>query len=424
MHKKWYSLIDKIYCKKNLKASFKRVRANKGSAGIDGITVAEFEEKESENLEELHMELKTNRYEPLPVKRVYIDKGNGKKRPLGIPSVRDRVVQQALKNVLEPIFEPDFHPSSYGYRPNKSCHKAVAKAEMFINKYGLEYVVDMDLSKCFDTLDHDMILDGVWNKVSDGRVLDLIRKILKSGVMEGLKYDPTEIGSPQGGVISPLLMNIYLDKFDQELKSQRIRIVRYADDILIFANSKSKAVRNLKEARKILEEDLKLKINEEKTHLCHISEGVKYLGFVIYQRYVAIQKGKVELFKEKVKRLTKRNQGLNLERVIKRLNMTLRGWLNYYRIANIKGLLKELMCWIRRRLRMKKMKEWKYWKGLHKELRRRGYRGEFEKISVTRWRNSSSPLIHMALPNTWFDYKGLYNMERVEVGILHNYYEI
>ena len=228
--RKWYSLIDKVYRLENLQDAFKQVYKNKGASGIDGESVYKFKAHLDERLYQLHDELKGNRYHPQAVKRVYIDKPDGSKRPLGIPTVRDRVVQQALLNVLEPIFEPDFHPSSYGYRPKRSAAHAVAKAERFSRYYGLNHVVDMDLSKCFDTLDHAIILQGVAKKISDGKLLGLIARILKAGVMESGNYHTSSIGSPQGGVISPLLMNIYLDRFDQYMKGQGIRIVRYADD--------------------------------------------------------------------------------------------------------------------------------------------------------------------------------------------------
>jgi len=228
--KKWYSLIDKAYRIENLEKAYKAVRANNGAPGIDGVTVEAYGQNLQEELNQLHHELKTGMYEPKPVLRVEIPKADGSKRPLGIPTVKDRVVQQALLNILQPIFEPDFHPSSYGYRPGRSCHQAVAKAEMLINKYGLSYVVDMDLSKCFDRLNHELILEGVNRKVSDGSILKLIKKFLKAGVMKDGAWEETDLGSPQGGVISPLLTNIYLDRFDQEMKKLGIRIVRYADD--------------------------------------------------------------------------------------------------------------------------------------------------------------------------------------------------
>jgi RNA-directed DNA polymerase len=423
MVKKWYSLIDKVYRLDNLERAYRAVRANKGAPGVDGETVEAFGQNLEERLRQLHHELKTGTYEPQPVLRVEIPKVDGSKRPLGIPTVKDRVVQQALLNILQPIFEPDFHPSSYGYRPGRSCHQAVAKAERFMNKYGLEYVVDMDLSKCFDRLDHELILEGVNRKVSDGSVLRLIKKFLTAGVMKDGAWEETDIGSPQGGVISPLLTNIYLDRFDQEMKRRGIRIVRYADDILIFARTHREARKYQKLATEILENELKLVVNKEKTHLTSVNEGVAYLGFIIRTKYVSIHPKKIKSFKDRIRQLTPRNHGINVEEMVKRLNPVLRGWANYFRVANCKKLFAQLMEWIRRRLRMKQMKEWKSWKSLHKALRRRGYKGEFRKISVTRWRNSASPLVNMALPNSWFNEIGLIDMASYNVGILHHFCE-
>ncbi len=227
---KYYSLMDKVYSRNNLEQSYLAVRANRGAPGIDGQTVDAYGENLKAELDTLQLELKTGTYKPKPVRRVEIPTPDGSKRPLGVPTVRDRVVQQALLNVMQPIFDPEFHPSSYGYRPGRSCQQAVAKAERFMNQYGLKYVVDMDLSKCFDRLDHDLILQGINRKISDGSVLGLIRQFLEAGVMKDGVYEDTEIGSPQGGVISPLIANIYLDHFDQAMKSKGIRIVRYADD--------------------------------------------------------------------------------------------------------------------------------------------------------------------------------------------------
>jgi RNA-directed DNA polymerase len=206
--KKWYSLIDKIYRKENLELAFKRVKRNNGAPGIDGETVSDFALALELNIEFLHERLKTNTYEPNPVRRIEIEKPDGGVRLLGIPTVKDRVIQQAIVNVIEPIFDITFHPSSYGYRPNRSQHQAVAKAERFMNKYGLTYVVDMDLSKCFDTLDHEIIMEAISEKISDGRVLDLIKKFLKSGVMNSDNFSKTEVGSPQG-----VNVNIKFNKF-------------------------------------------------------------------------------------------------------------------------------------------------------------------------------------------------------------------
>jgi RNA-directed DNA polymerase len=385
--------------------------------------VKDFQTRLEENLAAIHAELKTNMYQPSPVRRVEIEKEDGSKRPLGIPTVKDRVVQQALRQIIEPIFEPDYHPSSYGYRPNRSCQMAVAKAEQFLRRYGLTYVVDMDLSKCFDTLDHERIIAGVSKKVSDGRILQLVRQFLKAGVMEDGAVQETEIGSPQGGVISPLLANIYLDEFDQKMKALGIRIVRYADDILVFATSLRQAKKHQEIAIQILEEDLGLTVNRTKTHITSLSEGVSYLGFVIYPEYITIHPKRVKKFRDAVRRLTTRNHGKNVEQLVVELNRFLRGWVQYFRLANCKAFLRDMMGWIRRRLRMKKMREWKSWRGLHRALRQRGYRGDFQRISMRSWRNSASPLVSMALPNSWFREIGLVDLTKYSVGIVSQFYE-
>ena len=421
--KKYYSLIDKIYSKENLTKAYQQVKKNKGAPGIDGITIKAYGENLHENTEALHLELKTGRYEPSPVRRVEIPKPDGSSRPLGIPTVRDRVVQQSILNIIQPIFEKDFHPSSYGYRLGGSCQKAIAKAERFMNRYGLNHVVDMDLSKCFDTLNHEQIIEKVNRKISDGKVLKLLKQFLKAGIMKNGEYAQTLSGSPQGGVCSPLIANIYLDDFDQEMKAKGIRIVRYADDILIFARSPRAAKKNLQIAKQILEDELKLKVNQKKTSITSVEKGVAYLGVIIWGNRVTINPKRIKRFKDNIRELTPRNHGMNVEAMIKRLNPVLRGWANYFKIANCKRKFAELMQWVRRRLRMKQMKEWKSWKALFKTLRRNGYRGEYTKISMTRWRNSSCYLIHQAIPNKWFDEVGLINLETYETGTLSQYYE-
>ncbi|SON50245.1 group II intron reverse transcriptase/maturase [Vibrio tapetis] len=229
----------------------------KGAAGIDRQSLSDYAQNLSDNLDQLLLELKTKRYTPQPVRRVEIPKDDGGVRLLGIPTVRDRVVQQALNDLLTPIFEEQFHPSSFGYRPNRSCHDAINKATMFIRRYGMQHVVDMDLSKCFDKLDHELILKSIKKRVTDSSVLELIKQFLKSGVMVDGEWQHTEIGSPQGGVISPLIANIYLDAFDQEMRKRGHRIVRYADDILIFCRSRKGAEDAQVQATKVLEKQLK-----------------------------------------------------------------------------------------------------------------------------------------------------------------------
>lgn len=420
--KKWYSLIDKMYRKENLELAFQRVKRNNGAPGIDGETVSDFASRLEPNIKFLHEKLKTNTYQPSPVRRVEIEKPEGGTRLLGIPTVKDRVVQQAIVNIIEPIFDKTFHPSSYGYRPNRSQHQAVAKAERFMNKYSLKHAVDMDLSKCFDTLDHEIIIKTVSEQISDGRVLDLIRKFLKSGVLHSNSFTKTEVGSPQGGVISPLLSNIYLNQFDQKMMAKGIRIVRYADDILIFAKDKRAAGNYRAYATKILEEELKLKVNTEKTTLTSVHEGVEFLGFVIRSKTVGVNPKRIKRFQDKIRRITKRNSGRKLENIIKELNPILRGWINYYRIANIKSLIQDLMGWLRRRLRMIKMKQWKGYKAMHKEMRKLGIKGNGLKMAVNRWKNSNVHIIHQILPNKYFEDLGLIDMQKYEVGLLSNYY--
>jgi len=424
--RKWYSLIDKVYSIPMLERSYFQVKGNKGSqtAGVDGTTMLSYEQNLDSNLHQLQEKLKTGTFKAQPVRRAYISKEDGSKRGLGIPTIEDRIVQQALHNVLQPIFEPDFHPSSYGYRPRRSAHHAVAKAEQFTRKYNLKHVVDMDMSKFFDTLDHDLLIGEINRRVSDGKVLELIRNFLESGVMDKGQMYSTEKGSPQGGIISPLLANIYLDRFDQYMKVAGIRIVRYADDILIFAETRTKAGQYQAKATKYLEQELKLTVNKKKTHLTNLHEGINYLGFIIVEYGVRVSPKSIKKFKEKVRLLSPRTKGKSIHYYINELNMLLRGWSNYYKVALTKSVFIHLMSWIRRRLRMMIMRAWKSWKPLHKQLRKMGYQGGFKKISVTRWRNSNSTLIHMALSKEYFDSVKLYNMGKVDSNVLHQYYSV
>jgi RNA-directed DNA polymerase len=399
---RYYSLYGRLLDKRLIHESFRRVKRNKGAAGIDRQSLAAFEANLDEELDNLLLELQEKRYQTHAVRRVTIPKGNGGLRQLGIPTVRDRVVQQALHSVLEPIFDPEFHPSSYGYRKGRGCHDAINKASMFIRRYRRQWVVDMDLSRCFDTLSHELIIKQVRKRVSDGSIIKLLQQFLDSGVMIGLEYEATETGSPQGGVISPLIANIYLDAFDQLMKSRGHRIVRYADDILILCVSKSAAENALRVASDYLEDDLRLTVNVEKTHITHSCDGVKFLGVEIYTGFTRIQERKLQSFKLKVKKLTRRNHGENLAGLISELNPVLRGFVNYFRIANCTRELRKLMGWIRRRLRCIQLKQWKTPKRLHRRLRQLGYSGRFKRIKMQSWHNARSPLAGYAMPNSWF----------------------
>lgn len=417
MAKVYYSLYDRMLSEKNLYQGYLGVRKANGSAGIDRQSIADFGRDLEANIATLARELREKTYRPLPVRRKEIAKPGGGVRKLGIPTVRDRIVQQTLLNILQPIFDPGFHPSSYGYRPGRSCHKAIAKATLFIRKYQLKWVVDMDLSKCFDTLDHGLIIEALRKRIADGSILQLVRMFLESGVMEGQEWQETAVGSPQGGVISPLIANIYLDAFDREMMKRGHRIVRYADDILILKRTRSAAENAMKQASQYLEGPLKLTVNRDKTHIVHSSRGVSYLGVVIFSGYTTIQAKKLQAFKEKIRKITRRNSPVNLEQLIAELNPLLRGFANYFRIANCKGVFRELAQWIRRRLRAKQMSLWKKAAKLHRELRRRGYRGDFKAIKMASWRNAACQLAHYALPNVHFEELGLFSMETVETVI-------
>lgn len=418
MKRIFYSLYDRLLDRRALALAFEKVRRASGAPGADGQTISDFQSCLLEELDRLVSELRSKTYQPQPVRRVTIPKPGGGERHLGIPAVRDRVVQQALLDILQPIFDPDFHPSSYGYRPGRSCQMAVAKATMFMRQYHREWVVDMDLSKCFDGLDHGLIIASIGKRVKDGSILKLIEMFLKAGVMIDHHVEATEIGSPQGGVISPLIANIYLDAFDQEMKRRGHRIVRYADDILILCATRPGAEHAQVVATEILEGTLKLRVNREKTHMIHASQGVKFLGVEISTTWIRIQDKKVSALKDKVKAITRRSSPVNLEQVIADLTPILRGFANYFRMANCKGVFAELAVWIRRRLRQKQLSDWKKPSRLHRRLRQLGYKGDFLKIRMRSWRNSLSPQASFAMPNAWLAELGLFDLSSVETGVL------
>ncbi|MEM7784565.1 MAG: group II intron reverse transcriptase/maturase [Planctomycetota bacterium] len=414
----YYTLYDRMLNYRALARAFDKVRRAQGAPGVDGQTIAAFSAELSHELNRLLTKLRTKTYRAQPVLRVSIPKPDGGERQLGIPAVRDRVVQQALLDILQPIFDPDFHPSSYGYRPGRSCQQAAAKATLLIRQYERKHVVDMDLSKCFDRLDHTLIIESFRRRVTDGSILNLLRMFLESGVMVDGVVEPTTIGSPQGGVISPLISNVYLDAFDQQMKRRGHRIVRYADDILILCRSRSAAEHALQVATEILEVDLKLTVNRDKTHLTDASRGVKFLGVLIGTKHTRIAPSKVASLKRQVKRITRRNSPVNLAKVISDLNPILRGWGNYFRMANCKTQFRELAGWIRRRLRAKQLALWKKPERLIRRLRQIGFTGELEKMRMTSWRTSRSSYAHSAISNHDLAEMGLFDLASIETGVL------
>lgn len=412
----YYSLYGRMLTRQALYKGYQRVKRAKGAAGIDGQSLSDFGAELDKHLQQLLWELQHKRYTPSPVRRVEIAKSGGGVRLLGIPTVRDRIVQQVMADILTPIFDPHFHPSSYGYRAGKSCHDAINKATLFIREYGRQHVVDMDLSKCFDRLDHELIISSVRKRVADGSILALLRAFLSSGVMVGGIKEETVMGSPQGGVISPLLANIYLDAFDQEMKARNHRIVRYADDILILCGSEKGAENALSTASEILEHQLKLTINREKTHIVHSDDGVKFLGVEIGSRHTRIQKSKLDGLKQKLKIQTVRSGGKPLRVVIEKVNPLLRGFSQYFKIADCSRDLKALAQWLRRRLRSIQLKLWKKATRLHRRLRQLGYKGRFRRIAMSKWASSLSPQAHYAMPIQWFNEQKLYNLAEVKTG--------
>lgn len=347
---KRHSLIDKVYAMPNLLLAWEKVRANRGAGGIDGQTLKQFEAHLVDNLQELHRVLREGKYHPLPVRRVYIPKSDGSERPLGIPAVRDRVAQQAALQVLQPVFESLFEDCSYGFRPGRSAHQAIAKiGELRVQGYG--HVVEVDLKSFFDTLDHELLVARVAEEIADGKVLSLIRGWLTAGVLEEGVVRTQIAGTPQGGVVSPLLANIYLHAFDREMVRRGYRVVRYADDLVVMCKSPKKARRALEVVQQLLTRDLKLTLHPEKTRLTSFREGFEFLGFHLYYRFKKPRAKAIAGFKDKVRHATRRQRPASLDTVIADLNPVIRGWGNYFRGANWKVSAEETDAWIRMRLR-------------------------------------------------------------------------
>jgi RNA-directed DNA polymerase len=357
--KKWHSLIDKVWNWRNLNEAWDKVKQNKGAGGIDEVSIAEFERNQEQNLNEIQRLLRQDRYKPNPVKRVYLPKPDGKQRPLGIPTIRDRVVQQALKSVIEPIFEAGFSGSSFGYRPGRNAKQAIERIEE-VRDEGHEWVVDADIKAFFDTVNHEKLIDAVAERISDGRILKLIKAFLEADIMEqGQGLAKNVIGTPQGGVISPLLANIYLHYFDERMAGLGYEVVRYADDFLVLCGSEEEASKALSHVKEILGE-LELALHPEKTKIKNLAEGVDFLGFTVYVCHKVPRKEAVRKYKNAVRRATRRNLPINLEMVIQRLNPIVIGWGNYFKIANVNWLYKGLDGWTRMRLRAFKEKRKSY----------------------------------------------------------------
>lgn len=335
------NLLERIVDKRNFFEAYKKVVANKGSHGIDGMRVDELLPYLQENYETLKANLLSGRYKPQPVRREEIPKPNGGVRPLGIPTVIDRLIQQAINQIINPIFDIEFSNNSYGFRPGRSAHMALKQAQRYIND-GYKYVVDMDLEKFFDNVNHDLLMSLVSRKIEDKRVLKLIRKYLKSGIMLKGMLVKSEDGAPQGGPLSPLLSNILLDELDKELENRGHRFCRYADDCNIYVKSMRAGERVLKSITKFLEQKLKLKVNAKKSAVSSPTKR-KFLGYSFYYGKGGIKfrvhDKSYERLKEKIKKITNRNTSMNFDYRIKKLNEVIVGWINYFKLADRKSVV-------------------------------------------------------------------------------------
>ena len=355
-------LLEKVLNDKNLFEAYKQVYKNKGASGVDGITVDELGYYMYQHKEEIKEQIRSRKYKPSPVRRVYIPKDNGDKRGLGIPTVVDRVIQQAIVQVLSPIYEEQFRETSYGFRPNRSCEMAIIKLLEYFND-GYTWIVDIDLQKFFDTVCHDKLISIIMKTIHDGELVSLIRKYLVSGVMENGIVSPTKVGTPQGGNLSPLLSNIMLNELDKELEKRGLRFTRYADDCVIVVKSEKAANRVMESITKFIEKKLGLKVNVEKSKVARPHQ-IKYLGFGFYYTKTGIIKTKphlksIQKFKRKLKQLTKRSLSISLDKRFVKLNQVIRGWINYFRIADMKTYMQSITSHLNRRIRCIIWKQWK-----------------------------------------------------------------
>jgi len=394
-----YGLLEQILSPANLNQAYKRVRSNKGSGGIDKMEVESLQDYLVNNKEELIQSILDGKYRPNPVRRVEIPKENGKKRELGIPTVVDRVVQQAIRQVLSPIYERQFSSSSYGFRPKRSAHQALNRCRGYITD-GYKYAVDMDLEKFFDTVNQSKLIEVLSRTVKDGRVISLIHKYLNAGVVICNKFEETKVGVPQGGPLSPLLSNIMLNELDKELENRGHRFVRYADDLVILCRSKRSAERTLANIVPYIEDKLFLRVNREKTATAYISK-IKFLGYSFYvtkgEGRLRVHPKSVAKMKERIKTLTSRSNGWGYARRKEALRQYITGWVNYFKLADMTGLLISVDKWYRRRLRMIIWKHWKRIRTRERNLIKLGiYKYKAWEYANTRkgyWRTAKSPIL-------------------------------
>ena len=412
-------ILEKILSRDNMNLAYKKVKANKGASGIDDMQVDELLQYLKENGDQIREDIRKGEYNPKAVRRVEIPKADGSKRKLGIPTVVDRVIQQAIAQQLSKIYEPIFSENSYGFRPNRSCHDAILRAKEIMND-GYKWVVDLDLEKFFDTVNQDLLISIIRRTVNEDKVVSLIRKYLQAGVLINGVFEKTEKGTPQGGNISPILSNIMLNELDKELEKRGLQFVRYADDCVIFTKSKKSAERVMENITKFIENKLRLKVNRAKSKVDR-PWRIKYLGFSFYQA-----KGKIEIrihpksvakFKDKMRIITSRSNAMSMETRFLKLRQVIRGWVNYFKIANMKSIAQKLDEWIRRRIRMCYWKQWKKIKTKHDNLVKLGIENckawEFANTRKAYWRIADTPFMHQALNNKTLERLGYLSLSSV-----------
>ncbi len=405
-------LMEKVVSRRNLQVALKRVRKNKGSPGIDGMTVDELSDHLREHWPVLCEQLLTGRYQPSPVKRQPIPKSGGGVRELGIPTVLDRFIQQALLQILQPLFDPSFSPHSYGFRPKRSAHQAVKAARAYVQQ-GRRIVVDVDLAKFFDRVNHDILMGRLAKRIADKTMLGLIRRYLKAGVLaNGVAVERHE-GTPQGGPLSPLLANVLLDEVDKELERRGYAFARYADDCNVYVRSRRAGERVMRLLRRLFGK-LRLQINEEKSAVASVFSR-QFLGFSLWVASGKVVKHRVSrkalgAMKTRVRQLTRRSRGRSLNQVSQDLRGYLIGWRAYFRLAETPRIFRELDEWIRHRLRAIQLKQWKRGTTIYRELMARGTkRWVALKVAANsrRWWKNSAKALNMALPNRLFDELGV-----------------
>jgi len=412
-------LLERILSRENMETAWKRVKANHGAPGVDGIAIEQFPDSTRPFWAGIRESLLAGMYQPSPVRRVEIPKPTGGTRPLGIPTVLDRLIQQAIAQVLSPIFDPTFSESSFGFRPGRSAHHAVFKAREYIHE-GYRIAVDMDLSKFFDTVNHDVLMRRVARKVRDKRVLRLIGKYLRAGVMADGRLQETRLGVPQGGPMSPLLANILLDDLDKELEKRGHRFVRYADDFIVLVKSRRAGERVMGSLKRFLERTLKLRINEEKSRVVPTNQAV-FLGFTFRGTKIYWSEKAFREFKRRVKELTGRSWFVSMDYRYKKLAEYLRGWMNYFGISEYYRPIPEIDSWLRRRLRMCYFKRWRWARTKVRELRKLGTSLHVAiSVAISRkgpWHLSRTLATQTGMTNKWLKDQGLLSVKELWVNI-------